>query len=261
MSGAPDLRPTTRDPADDAGPDYMNDVEYGNDAALLEEMDAADVEAEPVKLEVKPGGAAKEAAPAGKAAAKAQKKNDMDALAMTGAIVGDVAGGLAESPKAIVKGGRDAVQELLDSTKSVGDWLNANVGDLGSFQIFDKKGNFDPQYFPVTDDANSFQLPLGGIENKTVTGNVITGITQFLVGYAAGGKVLKSAGVAGKLGTLPEAALKGMFSDAFAFDPAQERLSNLIQTVPELQNPVTEFLAAKPDDSESFGRFKAAMKA
>lgn len=262
MSGAVDLRPA-RDPADDAGPDFMNDVEYGNDAALLEEAEATtdpDLEATPAKLEVKPPKPSTKGGIEGLIRGKPAKSKDMDALAMTGAIIGDVAGGLAESPKAIVKGGRDAVQELLDSTKSVGDWLNANVGDLGAVQIFDKKGNFDPQYFPVTPDDGGPQLPLGGIENKTATGNVISGITQFLVGYAAGGKVLKGAGMAGKIGTVGEAALKGMFSDAFAFDPAQERLSNLVQTVPALQNPVTDFLAAKPDDSEAFGRFKSAME-
>jgi hypothetical protein len=260
MSGAVDLRPS-RDPADDASGDYMNDVEYGNDAALLEEAEASvdpDLETEPVKLDVKPGAGTKTKAPTKPGAAT--KSKDMDALAMTGAIVGDITGGFAESPKAIVKGGRDALQEFLDTTKSVGDWLNHNVGDLGAVQVFDKQGNFDPQYFPVTPNDNGPQLPLGGIENKTATGNVITGITQFLVGYAAGGKLLKSVGLSGKLGTIGEAALKGMFSDAFAFDPAQERLSNLIQTVPALQNPVTDFLSAKPDDSEAFGRFKAAME-
>lgn len=262
MSGAVDLRPA-RDPADDAGPDYMNDVEYGNDAALLEEAEAAtdpDLEAAPVKFEVKPGVKPKAATKPGAKVKPGGGSGDMDALAMTGAVVGDITGGLAESPKAIVKGGRDALQEFLDSTKSVGDWLNHNVGDLGAVQVFDKKGNFDPQYFPVTPDDGGPQLPLGGIENKTVTGNVISGISQFLVGYAAGGKLLKSVGLSGKLGTVGEAALKGMFSDAFAFDPAQERLSNLIQTVPALQNPVTDFLSAKPEDSEAFGRFKSAME-
>lgn len=261
MSGAVDLRPT-RDPADDASGDYMNDVEHGDDAILLEDADAAaeaeNIEAQPAKLEVSPGAATKERLPA--KTKPGAKSKDMDALATVGAIAGDITGGLAESPKSIVKGGRDALQEFLDSTKSVGDWLNHNVGDLGAVQIFDKSGNFDPQYFPVTPADNGPQLPLGGIENKTVTGNVITGIAQFLVGYAAGGKVLKGAGLSGKLGTFGEAALKGMFSDAFAFDPAQERLSNLVQSVPALQNPVTEFLQSKPEDSEALGRFKAAME-
>lgn len=263
MSGSPELR-TTRDPADDAGPDYMNDLEHGQDAEVLDEMFQA-VEPDAAAA---PAGAAQTPAAGqrgirdvirGKPAAKPAEGNG-GVLSTAGAVAGDVIGGIAESPKSLVKGVRDAGQEFLDSTKSVGDWLNHNVGDLGAVQIFDKQGNFDPQYFSTTPDDARPTLPGENVRNNTVTGSVITGVTQFLAGYAAGGKVLKTAGLAGKLGTFGEAALKGMFSDAFAFDPAQERLSNLIQSVPALQNPVTDFLSAKEDDSEAGGRLKAALE-
>jgi hypothetical protein len=43
-------------------------------------------------------------------------------------------------------------------------------------------------------------------------------------------------------------------------DPHEERLSNLIQEFDILENPVTEFLAASPDDSAALGRFKNALE-
>lgn len=42
--------------------------------------------------------------------------------------------------------------------------------------------------------------------------------------------------------------------------PNEERLANLIQQFPELNNPITDYLQAKPDDSEAEGRFKNALE-
>ncbi len=40
----------------------------------------------------------------------------------------------------------------------------------------------------------------------------------------------------------------------------EERLSNLIQQFPELANPVTEYLQAKPDDKAAEGRLKNSLE-
>jgi hypothetical protein len=58
-----------------------------------------------------------------------------------------------------------------------------------------------------------------------------------------------------KIAEAGKAALAG----AVAFDPHQERLSNLIQGTP-LANPLNAFLAADPNDSAAEGRAKAAME-
>lgn len=52
-----------------------------------------------------------------------------------------------------------------------------------------------------------------------------------------------------------QAALAG----AIAFDPHEERLSNLIQQTP-LSNPLNAWLAADPEDGEAEGRLKAAFE-
>jgi hypothetical protein len=55
-------------------------------------------------------------------------------------------------------------------------------------------------------------------------------------------------------------AAQGGISDFAFFDPLKERLSNLIQGVPAVANPVTEFLAAKEDDGRLEGRLKNTLE-
>lgn len=51
-----------------------------------------------------------------------------------------------------------------------------------------------------------------------------------------------------------------VFGEQFAFDPEDPILSNLIQQYPELQNPLTEYLATDPTDSEAMNRFRLAAE-
>lgn len=101
----------------------------------------------------------------------------------------------------------------------------------------------------------------------TLVNNVISNVAQFVVPFGAAGKAMKAA----KLGvnvaaSFPKAAkiarpmIQGALADFSAFDGHEARLSNLIESVPALQNPVTEYLAASDDDSELEGRFKNAVE-
>lgn len=171
-------------------------------------------------------------------------------------IGGDIATGLAESPKAVLGGVRNAVEELAQSIDSAGAWVAVQAAH----------GLGDEDRAKRIEDAQaagegvlSGHLPEVGAP-RSVTGNLISGITQFAVGFAAGGKALKTAGLIGKEAGAAGVFLKSAFSDAFAFDPAQQRLSNLIESNPELKNPVTEFIASKPGDSEATGRLKNALE-
>jgi hypothetical protein len=69
------------------------------------------------------------------------------------------------------------------------------------------------------------------------------------------------AGLKAGLEYAPKAAetAKAALAGAVAFDPHQERLSNLIQGTP-LANPLNAFLAADPNDSAAEGRAKAAIE-
>ena len=70
-------------------------------------------------------------------------------------------------------------------------------------------------------------------------------------------KALQTASTGARVGI--EVA-KGAAIGATVFDPQEERLSNFIESYPELHNPVTDFLAANLTDTDAEGRFKAALE-
>jgi hypothetical protein len=147
-----------------------------------------------------------------------------DVAETVGAVAGDIFGGVIEAPRQALAGFLDATAEMAEIMESI--------------------------------------IPLGGetvtidAEPRTTTGGVVRGISQFLTGFAPALKALKAAGVSAKAAPW----LAGAFADAAGFDAHEERLSDLIQEYPALQNPVTEYLQADPTDSEAEGRFKNALE-
>jgi hypothetical protein len=111
-------------------------------------------------------------------------------------------------------------------------------------------------------------------ESTSTSGKFVEGATQFLTGFIPVGGLLGKAGQAVSLGAkvakagkgvqaaakLGKGAIQGGVADFISFDGQEERLSNLVQQFPELQNPVTEYLAASKDDGEIEGRFKNVIE-
>jgi hypothetical protein len=89
-------------------------------------------------------------------------------------------------------------------------------------------------------------------DKGSVAGDLTQGLTQFAVGMIPMVRGARLIGLTGKVGTV----LATAGTQATFFNPDDPRLSNLIESFPSLKNPVTEFLASKPDDSEAEGRFK-----
>lgn len=181
-----------------------------------------------------------------------------------GSVVADVARGATEAPRQTLGGARDAAQAAINGIGAVGDWLNKHVADLGTVEI------------PVDPEKTSIAgLPLVGMPRlrksdtaaampqlpevkaaTTTTGGAVRSVAQFLAGFVGAGKLLGAAAPSGFAG----AALKGGMADLAAFDAHEQRLADLVQQAPALQNPVTEFLAHKGDEGEIEGRFKRAVE-
>ena len=138
-------------------------------------------------------------------------------------------------PEAIGKGAVNSVGETIEGLYGIADWTaNRFGGDLP-----------DKEYVPY--------------EAETQTGKVLEPIARFVGGFIGAGKFLKMAGWVGKGGKILQAtraAVQGGLADFFSFDAHEQRLSNLVQSVPALKNPVSEYLQAKPEDTEVEGRFK-----
>lgn len=157
-------------------------------------------------------------------------------------------------------GALDALQEQSQAGASLAEWLaEADLGPLEAIpqlravQLFAQGA----EAAGVTDAIQEMDLTEGG-DAETVAGGLAQGVTQFLTGWVTGGRAvgLAKAGLA----RYASAAGRGAVVDATAFDPFDDRLSNLVENYEDLRNPVTEYLAADPTDTEAEGRFKSSLE-
>lgn len=176
------------------------------------------------------------------------KDDSKGVLDVIGDVASDIGSGIIETPRQIIGGARDAAQETIELAGSLGDWLDENVLDLG--QLSD---------IGIGEEGTEPELPTVD-EPRSTTGGLVRGMAQFLSGFAMGNKALKGVKAVGTGAKIGKAMGAGAIADATVFDPHEARLANLVQEFPALQNPVSEFLAAAPDDTEVEGRFKNALE-
>lgn len=96
--------------------------------------------------------------------------------------------------------------------------------------------------------------------SKTMAGGAVEGIAQFATGFVPLFGLAGRVGTLAKAGTVTKGVVAGAATDFTFFNGQEARLSNLIQQVPELQNPVTEFLAYDADEGELEGRMKNVLE-
>lgn len=92
---------------------------------------------------------------------------------------------------------------------------------------------------------------------------LVSSISQFSIGLVGAGKIMAPVRGVEKIGKTGKAAFeigRGALAGAVVIDPHEERLSDLIESFPALENPVTEYLAADPSDTAAEGRFKNALE-
>ena len=176
---------------------------------------------------------------------------------LPGDTMGQIGVFLSELPRTVAGGVRDAGQEALESFNdlwnSLVDFESQAPGALSGMGQFAPVLELAAQ---VTGPAEAPQLPEVA-QPSTVGGQFARKVTQFLAGFVPVVKAVKGVGVTNRF---VQASMAGAIVDGVAFDPHEQRLSNLIQEFPALQNPVSEFLAAKPGDSKALGRFKNAVE-
>lgn len=173
----------------------------------------------------------------------------------------------ASSPSVVGRAARDVAQGARDLVPSV--WrgvtgaiteaatsVNNLVGDpIG--KLADSHPEFTKWYMKTFDGSSQPE------KSTSTTGQLIEGATQFGVGMVGVGKLFKLARIPEAVdvgGKIVEAAVKGGLTDMTVFDSYGNRLSNLIQEHPALQNPVTEFLASKPEDGKAVSKLKQGLE-
>jgi len=155
---------------------------------------------------------------------------------------------------------RDFVQNTAEGVATVLDWSlrHAPEGSPTLTGISPEQVEKGTLVDTPMDPNTLFQLPTVS-EPQTVVGALTRGVGTFLLGFVPVAKALqitKGAATA-KVG---KTLLAGGIADFFVFDGQAERLSNLIQEVPILNNPVSQYLAATPGDTEVEGRLKNVLE-
>lgn len=177
---------------------------------------------------------------------------------------------LQDTVKGAIRGGGKAISETLKAAGSATDYLGSKVVDAlapdteqGRMAAANVKGEWSQAVAGHKENITKAEEGVLPDAPKTGAGAMAESISQFTVGMIGAGKFLRVANLLQKADTattLARGAVEGALVDAFAFDPFQGRLSNLIEQHPSLSNPVTEYLQAKPGDSEAEGRFKNAIE-
>lgn len=179
----------------------------------------------------------------------------------------DVSVGVITAPRSAVRGATKGLNSMLGFLRDVMDYtpditFRDDSGTVDYKPRLTTRGDSLERLEKGTgaDFTGAPQLPV--IDKppvETVTGDVIENIAQFAVGLKGvdklgkGVKFLNDGKLAGNI-------TKGALADLLAFDEHEARLSNVIEQVPALQNPVTEYLAADEDDSFAEGKLKQAIE-
>jgi len=197
---------------------------------------------------------------------------------VAGAVAQDVGLGVRQAPRRVARGAIKGVNSMISLVDSVADMTP-------TLTMMDAEGETSYPRFVTSGEMmnrvnkkrakdgkeaipDALQLPnLAPAKDKSVTGDMIEGISQFLVGLKGVDKIAKLAKGAGalKVGEFLQGSgaassiTKGALADLLAFDQHEQRLSDVIQRVPALQNPVTEWLAGD-DNGILEGKVKQAIE-
>ena len=166
--------------------------------------------------------------------------------------------GVADPFRQVVGGARDAIQNSLTALDSFAAFMNENVADFSAFEWRTAETTADGSRGALKEVLPEVAAP------TTVAGGITRGISQFVFGFIP---LLKGLKMAAGTKTASSALLKFYQTEVAAglattlvFDPAEQNLSALIQEYPSLSNPVTEFLATNPDDSDAVNRLKTGVE-
>jgi hypothetical protein len=192
----------------------------------------------------------------------------------------DVAFGLGvEAPTQILAGAASGINETFDAIQIAGNelskivpnpyvvWSGVGDGVAGNAQfrvgMTGRGGSFERDAQALGVDLNESPLPevpVVGQQPTSVTGGVVRALSQFGASMGIAGRALKGWQTTSTIGKFSKAMVTGAIADFAAFDETDKRLSDLIETVPELSNPVTEWLASDEDDTALESRLKNVVE-
>ena len=167
--------------------------------------------------------------------------------------------------RGVVSGGVRGINAFLDATYEFDRWAQDNLIATGGLQ-FDTTDGFAVRWVSAEEMKADYDRGVGTIQVPNIdrptstVGRATEGVAQFLVGFIPAVRVVRLTTATTAVGKTVQYATAGAIADATVFDPHEQRLANLVQQFPELRNPVTEYLASDPNDSQAEGRLKNALE-
>lgn len=159
---------------------------------------------------------------------------------------------------------RDATQGVIDTGRGVAEALQ-NIGIPDAYiQITNPEtGELDFDLLtPEGAKAKGLQpwtLP-GVAPAKTGVSHFYRKLMQFVLPFSRVSKLVAATGVGTSIGKVGVDLTAGAITDLTFWEAQESRLSDLVQSVPALQNPVTEFLARNEDDPIILDKMKIALE-
>lgn len=104
------------------------------------------------------------------------------------------------------------------------------------------------------------------LSKESMVNGLASTLAQFGVGFVGLGKIkyvakgLEWASSVGKGARFAAESARGAAAGGIFMDPHQDRLSNLVEAYPALHNPISNYLASRPEDGEAQGRLKNALE-
>lgn len=201
---------------------------------------------------------------------------------MSNASAGTDEGGIMKAAKAVAKDVGMGLSQFAPRS------LEGAVGGLKAIADLTNKGLSHAVYNPIQralgasdEDIEAFNKtllesgPLPSLAEslkpapgfESVTGSFIKDISQFMLGFKGLDKLLKVGVLAkeipggiSKASKFFETVSKGALADMAVFGEHEQRLSNLVESVPALQNPITDYLKADENDSLAEAKFKQGVE-
>lgn len=178
---------------------------------------------------------------------------------------------LQESVQEVDQERQQSVETEFEGKSDFRNAFETTVGAAGlgiSKSIFETKDFFmgETPYAEQSEARKDIYERSDYISRNNTVGGIVGDISQFATGLVGVGKVAKplkaltGAKASGKVARIAAEVAKGAVAGAVVMDPHEDRLSDLIQNYPALENPVSAYLAADPSDSNAEGRFKSALE-
>lgn len=148
---------------------------------------------------------------------------------------------VGDTLKGTVAGPVEATKEALEAVTHATAWGAEQVG-------VDTNG-------PAWDTLKDLSTP-DGIQPEGTAGHVAKGLTQFLTGFIPAYKLAKAA----KMGSVAAGFAGGGAADAVVFEPNDPNLTRFLADNDWVAQPVEEFLATDPTDSEAYNRLRNVVE-